>query len=81
MAKLLKTVYKSKIIRLKFDEDLLQHRIYFLTFIESQETIFSQYEETCEVLLDYPKIGGDNFKDFVRRQVGILCMPILMSIT
>ena len=24
--------------------------------------IFSQYTETCEVLLDYPKIGGDNIK-------------------
>ena len=22
--------------------------------------IFSQYKETCEVLLDYPKIGGDD---------------------
>ena len=22
--------------------------------------IFSQYTETCEVLLDYPKIGGDD---------------------
>ena len=40
------------------DEDLLQRRIYFLTFVESLEKIFSQYTETCEVLLDYPKIGG-----------------------
>ena len=22
--------------------------------------IFSQYRETCEILLDYPKIGGDD---------------------
>ena len=34
--------------------------IYFLTFVESLEMIFSQYKETCEVLLDYQKIGGDN---------------------
>ena len=27
--------------------------------------IFSQYKETCEVLLDYPKIEGENIKDFV----------------
>ena len=40
------------------DEDPLQRRIYFLTFVESLEMIFSQYTETCEVLLDYPKIGG-----------------------
>ena len=41
------------------DEYPLQLRIYFITFLELLETIFSQYTETCEVLLDYPKIGGD----------------------
>ena len=59
-AKMLTTAYKSKTIRFKMDEDTLQSRIYFLTFIESLEMIFSQYTETCEVLLDYPKIGGDD---------------------
>ena len=62
--KLLMTVYKSKIIRFKMDEDPLQRRIYFLTFIDSLDMIFSQYRETCEVLLDYPKIGGDDVKDY-----------------
>ena len=52
----LTTAYKSKIIRFKMDEDPLQCRIYFLIFVESLEMIFSQYTETCEVLLDYPKI-------------------------
>ena len=42
------------------DEDPLQRRIYFLTFIDSLDMIFSQYREICEVLLDYPKIGGDD---------------------
>ena len=42
MAKFLTTAYKSKITRFKMDEDPLQHRIYFLTFIESLEMIFSQ---------------------------------------
>ena len=42
------------------DEDPLQRRIYFLTFIDSLDMIFSQYRETCEVLLNYPKIGGDD---------------------
>ena len=51
--------YKSNIIRFKIDEDPLQRRIYFLTFVESHEMIFSHYTETCEVLLDYPKIGED----------------------
>ena len=41
-------------------EDPLQCRIYFLTFIESLQMIFSQYTENCEVLLDYPKIEGND---------------------
>ena len=54
------TAYKSNIMRFKMDKDPLQRRIYFLTFVESLEMIFSQYTETCEVLLDNPKIGGDD---------------------
>ena len=57
-AKLLTTVFKSKIIRFKLDEDQLQRRIYFLTFIDSLNMIFSKYRETCEFLKDYPKMEG-----------------------
>ena len=39
--KLLTTAYKSKIIRFKLDEDTLQRRIYFLTFIDSLDIFFS----------------------------------------
>ena len=61
------------------DEDPLQHRIYFLTFVELLEMIFSQYTETCEVLLDYPKIGGDGIiEDYAKRLSGIFCMQTLM---
>ena len=38
---------------------LLIHLIWF----------FSQYRETCEVLLDDPKIGGDNVKDYVKQAI------------
>ena len=32
--------------------------------------IFSQYTESCEVLLDYPKIGGDDvIEDYERKAV------------
>ena len=31
--------------------------------------IFSQYKETCEVLLDYPKIGGENIKNFLKKDI------------
>ena len=57
-AKLLMEEYKSKILKFKLDEDPLQHHIYFLTFIESLDMIFSQYKETYEVLIYYPtKVG------------------------
>ena len=52
------------------DEDPLQLRIYFFTFVELLEMIFSQYTETCEVLLDYPKIGGDDIiEDFTKKAI------------
>ena len=77
--KLPTTAYKSKIIRFKMDEDPLQRRIYFLTFVESLEIIFSQYTETCEVLLDYPKIVGDDIMgDYAKRPSETFCMLILM---
>ena len=67
-AKFLTTAYKSKSIRFKMDEDPLQHRICFLTFIDSLHMIFSQLTETCEVLLDYQKIGGDDvIEDYEKR--------------
>ena len=69
-AKLLTTAYKLNIIRFKMDEDPFQRRIYFLTFIDSLDMIFSQYRETCEVLLDYPKIGGDDvIEDYVKKAI------------
>ena len=51
------------------DQDPLQRRIYFLTFIDSLYMIFSQYRETFEVLLDYPKIGGDDVKDYEKQAI------------
>ena len=69
MAKFLKTAYKSKIIKFKMDEDPLQRRLYFLTFLESLEMIFSQYTETCEVVIDYPKTGGDGIEDYSNKAI------------
>ena len=69
-AKLLTTAYKSKIIRVKMDEDLLQLQIYFLTFIDSFDMISSQYRETCEVLLDYTKTEGDDvIEDYAKKDI------------
>ena len=31
--------------------------------------IFSQYKETCEVLLYYQKIGGGNIKEFSKKAI------------
>ena len=52
------------------DEDPLQRWINFLTFVESLEMIFSQYTETCEVIIDYPKIGGDDIEDYAKKAIG-----------
>ena len=52
------------------DEDLLQCRIYFLTFMYSLDMIFSQYRETCQVILYYPKIGGDDvIEDYAKKAI------------
>ena len=51
------------------DEGPLQRRIYFLTFIESLEMIFSQYTKTCEVILDYSKIGGGDIEDYTKKAI------------
>ena len=59
---------KSQIIRCKMDEDPLQRRIYFLTFVESLEVIFLQYTETCEVLLYYPKTEGDDLIEYFAKK-------------
>ena len=29
----------------------------------------SQYKETCEVLLDYPRIRGNNFNEFAKKAI------------
>ena len=31
--------------------------------------IFSQYKETCELILDYPKIGGGDIKSFSKKDI------------
>ena len=37
--------------------------------MDTLEMIFSQHKETCEVLIDYPKIGGGDIKDYVRKAI------------
>ena len=51
------------------DEDPLQRRIYFLTFIDSLNIVFSQYRETYEVLRDYPKLEGGNTKVYAKMAI------------
>ena len=68
-AKLLTTAFKSKMIRFKLDEDPLQRRIYFLTFIDSLNMGFPQFRETYEVLRDYPKMEGKNIKVYAKMSI------------
>ena len=69
MAKFLMTLYKSKVLKSKLNEDPLQRRIYFINLMESLEMIFSQYKETSEALQDYPTIGGGYIKDYFRKAI------------
>ena len=56
-------------IRFKLDEDPLHRRIYFLTFIDSLNMVFSQYRETYEVLRDDPKLEGENIKEYAKMAI------------
>ena len=69
-AKLLTTAFKSKMIRLKLDEDPLQRRICFLTFIDSLNMVFPQYRETYEVLIYY-RYSDSNRNDSIRTYFNI----------
>ena len=31
--------------------------------------IFSQYTETCEAIIDYPNIGGDDIEDYAKKAI------------
>ena len=31
--------------------------------------IFSQYTETCKVITEYPKIGGDDIEDYAKKAI------------
>ena len=66
-------------IRFKLDEDPLQRRIYFLTFIDSLNMVFSQYRENYEVLRDYPKLEHENIKVYEKWKLGTYYMPIVVS--
>ena len=69
---MLTTGYKFEDPKIKLDKDPLQHRVYFLTYVESLEMIFSQYKETHEVLLYYPTIVGEDIKYNVNKVIGNL---------
>ena len=64
----LTTAYKLNTIKLK----LATASDIFFTFIESMEMILSQYKETCEILLDDPKLGGYDIKDLIKNAIGNL---------
>ena len=46
------------------DEDSLQRRIYFLTFIESLDMIFLNIEKLVKSFKIIQKWGGRNVKDY-----------------
>ena len=53
-----KAAYKSKVVKLKLEEDLLQLRVYLISFMNSLKIILSQFSEKYMLLMDYPSIRG-----------------------
>ena len=51
---------------------------FFLTLLKSLEMIFSQYTETCEVIIDYQKIVGYYIEVYAKIPLGIFSMQILI---
>ena len=41
----------------------------FLTFVESLEMTFSQYTETCGIIIDYLKIVGEGIEDYSQKAI------------
>ena len=68
-ANLLKADYKSNFGKFKFDEDPLQRRVYFLSFINSHKIVLSQFLETKIMLMDYPFIRGEDFPEYAKKAI------------
>ena len=58
-AKLLTSAYKSKVVKLKLDEDLLQCWFYLLFFVNSLKILLTQCSETYILVMDHPSIKGE----------------------
>ena len=50
-------------------EDPLQRQIYFFTIVESLEFIFSKCTDTCELLIDYTIIRGEDIEDYTKKAI------------
>ena len=66
-AKLLTGSYKSKVINFTLDEDPLQRRVYFPSFVNSLKIVLSKFKETYRVLMDYPSIRGEDLPDHCKK--------------
>ena len=77
-AKLPTTAFKSKMISFKLDEDPLQRRIYFLTFIDSLNMVFHNIEK----LMKYSEIiqnwRGEIKKNIQKWPLETFCMQIVV---
>ena len=63
-AKRLKAALNSKVTKFKLDEDPLQHRVYFLNFINSIKNCYHKFKHTCMFVMEYPYIEGEGMPDY-----------------
>ena len=66
-AKLLTLDYKPRVMNFKLDEDLLHHRVYFLSFMNSLPILFSPISELYMLLMDYPSTRGEELPYYSKK--------------
>ena len=58
ISKIPTAAYKSKVIKLKLNEDPLHRRVYFLSFMNSLKIVLSSFSYIYTFLMDYTSIRG-----------------------
>ena len=82
--KILHTIYLKilhiKNLKFKLHEVTVQHRVYFLSFINSLKIVLSQFSETYMLLMEYISIRGEEIPNYSKKAIWKLLMHIYIHI-
>ena len=62
--KLLTDAQKLEVVMCKLDEDPLQHRVHFLSFMNALKIILSQLKETYMLIMEFLSIRREDLPDY-----------------